>query len=396
MGFKIIFEASRTPIYQRIINGFARALQKKHHQPTIVEPDPGRPLEFVRRINKLKPDFIFITNQFGLLSKYNLKKQKYLYELLVSPVIFIHHDNLFGPIYDGKDIKQRLEAFVRISDRSSHFCIENSNISDLQGLSIQNVHKIFHASEFDLIDNGEKYRYDVSFVGHLLPESLLWKRIDPNMPIFERITEDYKKRLERLDYNVEESAIAFANQSIPTRLPAIDWLVVKQIYRAYVNSTTLYSRGKIICDITGNFNVDVIGGDPSYLNGKINKHNVVHAGVHIHAPNKGHKDTDKIYAESRINLNITSTQFDSALVNRVVDIAATGGFVLTDWKDDLKELTSVHELISYRTVDELQSKIEYYLTQDAQRLEIASQLHHEVKAKFTYDIAVKTILDNVT
>ena len=96
---------------------------------------------------------------------------------------------------------------------------------------------------------------------------------------------------------------------------------------------------------SSDFDVDVIGGDASYLDNLTGTRQLEHPGVHLHAPN--HKDTNRIYAESKININITSIQFDSAIVNRVIDIAAVGGFVLTDWKEDLKEITSVYELISY-------------------------------------------------
>jgi len=76
----------------------------------------------------------------------------------------------------------------------------------------------------------------------------------------------------------------------------------------------------------------------------------------------------------------------------VLDVAGAGGFLLTDWKDGLKEITSVHELISYRSIDELKNKIDYYLTHDAERLEIAAQLHQDVKQKRTYDQVAEVIL----
>ena len=77
----------------------------------------------------------------------------------------------------------------------------------------------------------------------------------------------------------------------------------------------------------------------------------------------------------------------------MLDVAAAGGFLLTDWKDGLREITSVHELISYRSIDELKNKIDYYLTHDAERLEIAAQMHQDVKQKRSYDLAAEIILD---
>lgn len=392
MAFKIIIEGSRTPIYRRIINGLAQAIGKKHDQTVILEPDTESPLEFVRRINELNPDLVIVSNLFGLLSTYNSGEQSYVYELLTSPIAFVHYDNPLGPINDWDEVERRLNTWVSISGRSSHFCIESSNIADLQKLSIQDIHKIFHATEFDLVDNKGKYRYDVSFVGHLLPEAIFLNSIDSDNLLDEKVLAAYRKRRGHLDYRIEDDAMSFADLSVPSRSPVIDWLTAKQIYRARINGSSLFLRGSIISDIADNFDVDVIGGDPSYINNRASARQLEHARVCLHRPNRNHENTDRIYAESKININITSIQFDSAIVNRVLDVAAAGGFLLTDWKDGLREITSVHELISYRSIDELKNKIDYYLTHDAERLEIAAQLHQDVKQKRTYDLAAEIIL----
>ena len=392
MAFKIIIEGSRTPIYRRIIHGLAHSLGNKHHQTITIEPDTGSPLEFVQRINELKPDLVIISNLFGLLSSYHSGVQKYAYEMLSSPIVFLHYDNVLGPINDWDEIERRLTTLVSMSGKCTHFCIENSNCSDLQKLSIPDAHRINHATELDRVDNSGKYRYDVSFVGHVLPESIFLNSVDPDNLLDESVLAAYRKRRERLDYRIEEDAISFADLSVPTMQPIIDWLTAKQIYRARINGTSLCLRGGIISGVADNFDVDVIGGDPSYINNRTSTRQLEHARVHLHTPNRNHEGTDRIYAESRININITSIQFDSAIVNRVLDVAAAGGFLLTDWKDGLSEITSVCESISYRSIDELKNKIDYYLTHDAERLEIAAQLHHDVIQTRTYDHAMETML----
>lgn len=396
MTFKIIIEGSRTPIYRRIINGLAHSLETKHHQTITIEPGTESPLEFARRINAQQPDLVIISNLFGLLSMHEPGAQKYCYELLDAPIAFLHYDNLLGPFSDWNEIKRRLNAFVGISDRSSHFCIKDSNIADFQKLSTGNAYKISHASEFDLVDTRGKYRYNLSFVGHVLPESLFLNSIDPDNPFIQKVLAAYNQRLQHLNYRIEESAISFADQVASPDRPVIDWLSAKQAYRAHINRTSLYFRGHIISDVADTFDVDVIGGDPSYINDKASTRQLEHVRVHLHTPDRNHKGTDRIYAESRININITSVQFDAAIVNRVLDVGAVGGFLLTDWKDSLKEITSVHEQIAYRTIGELKNKIDYYLTHDKERLEIAAQLHHDVKQKCSYDFTTETILASIS
>ena len=395
MALKIAIEGSKTPIYRRMINALADSFARKQHQAIIMEPDSESPPEFVKAINALKPDLVIISNLFGWLSVYNTERQKFVYELLTSPIVFLHYDNILGPLDDWHEIERRLQTLVRISGRSMHFCIDNNNSAELRKLSIGNSHAIYHATEFDLIDNKGKYRYDISFVGHLLPEYILLDNMDTHDPLGERVFSAYRRRLERLDYRIEEDAVSFADLSVPFCHPVIDWLTAKQIFRARINRASLYLRGNVISDIADSFDIAVIGGDPSYINNKACTRQLAHPRVHLHTPEKNHKDTDRIYAESRININITSIQFDSAIVNRVLDVAAAGGFLLTDWKDDLRDITSVYELISYRTIAELKDKIDYFLSHDAERLEIAAQLHHDVKQKRTYDLATRIILDAV-
>jgi hypothetical protein len=392
MAFRIIIEGSRTPIYRRIINGLARSFEKKGYQATTIEPDAESPLEFVRRVNDLKPDLVIISSLFGLLSAYEAGEQKYTYQSLESHVVFLHYDNVLGPVTDWDEIRQRLNSFVSISGRSSHFCIESSNSEDFQKLSTGNAHKMYHATEFGMIENNGKYRFNVSFVGHLMPESIFLNSMDPGNPLVARVLAAYKARLEHLDYEIEGSAIGFADQAIPSRIPVIDWLAAKQVYRAHINRASLFLRGRVISDVANSFDVDVVGGDPSYINDMPSTRQLKHSRVRLHTPDKNHKGTDMIYAGSRININITTIQFDSAVGNRVMDVAAVGGFLLTDWKDSLKNITSVHEQISYRTVDELNSKIDYYLTHEAERLELAAQLHSDVIQKFTYDHTTESIL----
>lgn len=396
MSLKIIVEGSRTPIYRRIICGLVDSLKRRQLEIICAEPGTETPVEFAKSLNALNPDLVIIPNMYGLLSVYSPEEQKYMFELLDSPVVFVHYDNYLGPINHRDEIIRRLNALISMSGKSTHFCIEDNHVTDIQRLPAGCAHKIYHASEFERIANDGKYRYDVSFVGHLMPESLLLERVDTSHPFMEKVLAAYWKRLGSLDYRIEEDAITFADQCIPSRRPIVDWLTVKQSYRANINRASVYLRGRIISELADDFDIDVIGGDPSYLNNMPSIRQLEHAGVRLHVPNRNHEGTDMIYSESRININITATQFDHAIVNRVLDVAAVGGFLLTDWKADLKNISSVCELISYRTIDELRKKIEYYLTHEKERLEIADQLHRDVMDKYDYDHAVGSILDVVT
>ena len=86
-------------------------------------------------------------------------------------------------------------------------------------------------------------------------------------------------------------------------------------------------------------------------------------------------------------------QFDQAVSNRILDVAAAGGFPLTDWKDELGAITAVAEAISYRSLEELRHKIDYYCHPDhrAERLEIATTLQREVRERGDYGALAQAI-----
>ena len=72
-------------------------------------------------------------------------------------------------------------------------------------------------------------------------------------------------------------------------------------------------------------------------------------------------NASQIYQNSRINLNISSLQFDTAVNNRVIDIASSGGFVLTDKRSDLYDFIPFHSEISFETPEEMNDKINYWM-----------------------------------
>jgi len=72
------------------------------------------------------------------------------------------------------------------------------------------------------------------------------------------------------------------------------------------------------------------------------------------------EDLAKVYNSSKINLNI-HFQGKSSLNYSVFAILASGGFLLTDERDDLKEYFEQRHLDTYKNVNDLIDKIDFYL-----------------------------------
>lgn len=390
---RFLFEISPTPIYQRIIEAFSEALIDFGHEVVTVDYYAcGNLDDYSSLIQSKNCDCIVITNSATAISAYVENKNRFLYELIEAKLVFIHHDNVIGHLTDLFLMRNKLASFQRVGNRGFHFCIEYASYLDLRALGIENVSPILHASEFPrskVAETGSKY--NVSFVGHVLP---MKNDIFGDHPQSHLLNADFWGRLACLDLRVEPSAVSYADRVVDQQL-SLDWFVEKYHYLSKLHGASQFFRGEIIRKVTG-ASVDIFGGDPAYLNAGGHDNKIKKENINYHLPTNKYTDTIDIYASSKINLNITSLQFDDAVINRVIDVAATGGFVLTDYRPDLRKITSVYDEISYHSIDELNDKVEYYLANDKERREVAEQLHQDVRKNCQYKNVVQQIIDKIS
>ena len=96
-------------------------------------------------------------------------------------------------------------------------------------------------------------------------------------------------------------------------------------------------------------------------------------------------ETPWIYHNSLINLNIFHVQCMNSPTIRIYDILACGGFLLTEYRPCLEEEFAVgEELETFKTPEELRDKIEYYLSHESQRCDIAKKGQIKVLNNYTY------------
>ena len=85
------------------------------------------------------------------------------------------------------------------------------------------------------------------------------------------------------------------------------------------------------------------------------------------------KELAQVYSSSKIVLNITMQQGLSSMNYRVLEVLASGGFLLTDFKEDTAEyFKSNGDLVFYIDIRDMIEKIGFYLENEDQRVAIAS------------------------
>jgi len=113
-----------------------------------------------------------------------------------------------------------------------------------------------------------------------------------------------------------------------------------------------------------------------------------HRGIADH-----YLDLPKIYAASKINLDISRCYQDNIITMRVFDVMACGGFVLAARNEALLELfTEDEEVVCYESPDEAVDKAYYYLQEEEEREAIALRAYEKVSRHHTFENRIKYML----
>lgn len=392
---KFIVESSSVPIYNRIATAFTKTLMDFGNTVHFIDASGFNENDFVNTINRIDFDYYISTNELNFIQKKSTLNDDFLFEKVFSKVIFVHHDNLFSAFHSVSYIANKLQAFARISEKSHHFCLESSNIELLKSSGINNAFKINHASEFNTPPSTTSSKWEVTFIGHLMSslhlypaneiagghhlQALAWNRLSQSscslQPYLNNLAKD-PYVLNSLGPDSQENFQA-----------------TKQLLIAGLNKLSSPMRGELISTIK-NHRVDIFGGDLSY--GRIKDPLLIlqQSNVHYQPATQNYQDANSIYQSSRLNLNISSLQFDTAVNNRVFDIVCSGGFVLTDKRSDLFEICNFANEFSFETPEELNEKIAQYSNNQSnyRYLETKMALYENFKSRFTYTNAVNHLL----
>lgn len=110
----------------------------------------------------------------------------------------------------------------------------------------------------------------------------------------------------------------------------------------------------------------------------------------------------KIFNATKINLNLHSSVHVDKLVSngdfvnpRTFELAACGAFQLVDQRSLLSEAFSDDELVRFSSIEELEDKINHYLTNDDERRAIAGRARARALAEHTYAARMISLLSFV-
>lgn len=107
-------------------------------------------------------------------------------------------------------------------------------------------------------------------------------------------------------------------------------------------------------------------------------------------------DVPDIFVSSTINLNIHSLQALTSLNQRDYNCPLVGGFLITDWVANADQFfVPDQEMIFYNNVDDLKTKIEYYLIHKDERISLIKAGKKRVLKEHTYAARVPGVIDTL-
>lgn len=392
---KFIIESSSVPIYNRIAVAFVKTLIEFGHAVHFIDASRFNETDFINTINGIEIDYYISTNELNFVQKKSELDDYFILEKINAKIIFIHHDNLFSSFRSISYIANKLKALGHIDQRSYHFCLESSNVDLLQAAGITKAFKINHASEFTLAPLVTESQWGVTFVGHLMSSLNLYPT--ESVEGGQHLQVIAWNRFSHSSYPVQPYIAKLLQDSYVLNTLGPDgskniW-ATQQFLMAGLNEFSSPMRGQIISTIK-HHRVDIFGGDLSY--GRFSDPLLIlqQSNVQYQAATQNYQNVCNIYQSSRINLNISSLQFDTAVNNRVFDVVLSGGFILTDKRNDLKDICTLADEISFDTPEEMNEKISYYSdsANNKKYLDLKIAIHDEFKTSFTYKNAIEYII----
>lgn len=117
----------------------------------------------------------------------------------------------------------------------------------------------------------------------------------------------------------------------------------------------------------------------------LNQGNVIPGAVNMGIADY-HTEMPYIFHDSKININITLRSIQSGIPLRIMDILGAGGFLLTNFQEDmLRHFVPGEDFVYYESQEDLLDKIDYYLSHDKEREEIAANGRQKVIQNHSFE-----------
>lgn len=336
----------------------------------------------LKSVVDFRPDFVLTVNHFGmdregklagLLSKLGLPLASWFVD---NPHLILHQYEHPG------------------TDNTAIFTYDAGNLDQLRDKGFANTHYLPLATDPERFrpslgtNPPQQWKADVSFVGNSMSGPVAKSLKDSSLP--EPWEEEYRQVAAEYGASGISSVMNFLVESRPDWQAILDGLPTRENRLALESLLTWEAtrQYRLSCVEQIIEFAPLIVGD----NGWIDQLGSSNDWRHIPGIDY-YKDLPSFYAMSKINFNCTSRQMVGAVNQRVFDAPACGGFVLTDYREQMEDLFDLeNEVVVYTTPEEIPDLIREYLADDKKRKQIAHAARERILAEHTYEIRLEKLI----
>lgn len=103
-----------------------------------------------------------------------------------------------------------------------------------------------------------------------------------------------------------------------------------------------------------------------------------------------------VFRQSKINLNITLKTIETGIPLRAWDILGCGGFLLSNFQEEYcSYFVPGEDFVYYESIEDAVNKVDYYLTHEKDRLEIAHNGLEKIKSSHTFHHRLEKIFETI-
>lgn len=382
-----VFTTSQGTAAPYVINAYIKALTNLGHTVKSFNMDeialyPKYKEDIYTQVKNFSPDFAI--SYAVIRGKELFENDKFFLHRLDIAYVCLFYDNPFMylqqlPKNFLEEFKKRQSTFIFCSDKNYCKEIKEFGFSNVEQLPLATDPERFYPVEDKNLLEG--FKNNVSFVGSIFgnPEKLKekrrirWERFETLNKKIDEITD---KENAGNSLAVVEELNKFKNQ--------LPWDVFAVLCRTVYEEINSLSRMEMVLSLNDE-KVSVYGNDPWQ-----NLEDIEYKG-----PIDYQTQANLLYNATKINLNITSPQLQTAINQRIYDVSAAGGFLLTDYRRDLDRLLN-GAVVSYSNFSELKDGCVYYLEHEDERKDIAKKAREIVLNNHTWAHRAQTLIEAVS
>ncbi|WP_339274913.1 methyltransferase domain-containing protein [Paenibacillus sp. FSL W8-0426] len=366
---KIAFLQGKGQIGPHVIHDYAQAFEEVGAEVLTVPLDGNFNTIGYHSVLNFKPDYIIGYGYKGIIRD---KWGDFVWRNSGIPVICLHYDN---PIVVLDKVHQN--EFIENPSFYYHFVWDSYFQRILIEKGINRVHPILLATnprKFHPIPDIQRQENQLAFVGSM------------NLcPPFDQMNYHIEQRF--IDYVIHQKSADFHIPVYDICMKALsleEFQPIAFLYKNYPEEFWTNIYGPIHVRGSSIFRRQVLGsliGVDMHIYGsqqKLNEYTINHPAI-------PYEELSQVYQLHAVNLNISSLQLETSVNNRVFDVFASKGFVLSDYKKDMELVfPDAWEAISFVSLEDLLVKADYYLTHRNEREELVGELYNHILDKHTY------------